>query len=81
MANEKQANAVRQQHGRDLMKKGAHAVGVEDGRNYGKKGWVVVAHVAPEAKVALPPALSFATADGTVDVPVVTVRSKPFTLE
>jgi hypothetical protein len=81
MANEQQANAARQKFGRDLMKKGVHAIGVEEGIEHGKKGWVVVAHVAPKTKVELPSALSYSTDEGAVEVPLVTLRSEPFKLE
>ena len=81
MANEEDANKVRQQHGRELMKMGAHAIGVEEGTSYGKQGWVVVAHVEPKAKVDLPSSLSYSNKDGKVDVPVVIARSKPYALE
>jgi hypothetical protein len=81
MANEEQANEARRRHGHDLIKRGVHALGVEEGRSYGKKGWVVVAHVAPKAKLDLPRKLSFASTQGTVDVPVVPLRSAPFKLE
>jgi hypothetical protein len=81
MANEDEANKVRQQHGRDLMKKGVHAIGVEEGKCHGKKGWVVVAHVAPKAKVDLPSSLSCSTKEGEVEVPLVVTRSEPFSFE
>jgi hypothetical protein len=74
MASEEEANAARQQHGRDLLKQGVHGVGVEEGRGHGQNGWVVVAHVAPGTDVKLPATLS--TANG--DVPLVTVQSESF---
>ena len=81
MASEDEANKVRQQYGRDLMKKGVHAIGVEEGKSHGKNGWVVVAHVAPEATVDLPSSLSYSTKEGEVKVPLVVTRSEPFSLE
>jgi hypothetical protein len=81
MANEDEANKVRQQHGRDLMKMGVHAISVEEGKSHGKNGWVVVAHVAPEATVDLPSSLSYSTKEGEVKVPLVVTRSEPFSLE
>jgi hypothetical protein len=75
MANEDQANKAREQNGRDLMKRGVHAIGVE---HHGKSGWVVVAHVAPEAKLNLPSTLTVATHQGDIDVPLVAVKSEPF---
>jgi hypothetical protein len=81
MANEDEANNARQQHGRELMKKGVHAVGVEQQETDGKNGWVVVAHVAPESNVKLPSSLSYSTKEGEVEVPLVVARTKPYTLE
>jgi len=81
MATEDDANKARQQHGRDLMKRGVHAIGVEEGRRHGRQGWVVVAHVAPQAKVDLPASLSSATKEGEVEVPLVVTRSEPFAPE
>jgi hypothetical protein len=78
MANEDQANEARRQLGGALLKQGAHAVGVEDGKSYGKKGFVIVAHVAPRQKSGVPPSLSLATADGDVEIPVVVERTEPF---
>ena len=78
MVDEKQANKARQQNAPDLMKRGAHSVGIEAGKTYGKKGWVVVAHVAPDAKVALPSKLLLSTGEGEVEVPLVAVHSEPF---
>jgi hypothetical protein len=75
MANEDQANKAREQNSRDLMRRGAHAVGVED---HGKRGWVVVAHVATKAKLNLPSTLTVTTRQGDIDVPLVAVKSEPF---
>jgi hypothetical protein len=78
MADEEQANKARDVNARDLLKKGVHAIGVEAGKDHGKKGWVVVAHVAPEAKVNLPSMLSVSTQQGDYQVPLVAVSSEPF---
>jgi hypothetical protein len=78
MANEDQANIARREHGRALMKQGVHAIGVEEGKNHGKEGWVVVAHVAPQQKVSLPSSLSFSTDAGKIEVPLVVAYSEPF---
>lgn len=78
MADEAQANKARELSSRQLLQKGVHAIGVEPGKGYGKKGWVVVAHVHPTGDVKLPEALSVPTDKGDVDVPVVTLRSEPF---
>jgi len=81
MANEDDANMARQQHRTDLLKKGVHAIGVEQGNRHGKDGWVVVAHVAPDAKVELPSTLSYSAKEGTVEVPLVVTHSEPYELE
>jgi hypothetical protein len=78
MANEDEANQARRTLGRSLMKKGVHAIGVEQGRRHGKKGWVVVAHVAPKQKVKLPASLTLPTDAGSVEVPLVIAESEPF---
>jgi hypothetical protein len=78
MANEDDANKARQQHRTDLLKKGVHAIGVEEGKRHGKDGWVVVAHVAPDATVELPSTLFYSTQKGKVDVPLVVTRSEPY---
>jgi hypothetical protein len=78
MANEKQANEARRQLGGTLLKQGAHAIGVEDGKGYGKKGFVLVAHVAPQQKSEIPSSLSLSTGDGDVEIPVVVEHSEPF---
>jgi hypothetical protein len=78
MANESEANKARELSSRQLLQKGAHAIGVEPGGGYGKRGWVVVAHIHPTGDVKLPQALSVPTSKGEVNVPVVTLRSEPF---
>ena len=81
MASEDEANLARREHGRALMQKGVHSIGVEEGKAHGRPGWVVVAHVAPEATVNLPSSLSSSTHGGSVAVPLVVRRSEPFALE
>ena len=78
MADEDDANQARQEHRRELMKMGVHAVGVEEGKPHGQEGWVVVAHVSPEAKVELPELLSCRSKDRKVSVPLVVSRSEPY---
>jgi hypothetical protein len=80
MASEDEANRARRAHAPRLTKLGAHAVGVEPGRQHGKHGWVVVAHVPPGKNIELPAALS-AYRDRKADVPLVVRRSQPFQLE
>jgi hypothetical protein len=81
MANEKQANEARRRHGRALLEQGAHAVGVEEGKSYGRKGFVIVAHVPPRTKSEIPSSLTFSTEHGDIEVPVVVEHSEPFTPE
>jgi hypothetical protein len=78
MANEDDANRARREHGRVLMQQGVHAIGVEEGVRHGKRGWVVIAHVAPQQKVDLPPSLPLSTDKGTIEVPLVIEHSEPF---
>jgi hypothetical protein len=81
MASEDEANKARERHRRDLLAKGAHAVGVEPGSRHGKRGWVLVAHVPPNARIELPSSLSCRTSKGEVDVPLVVAHGEPFAPE
>ena len=79
MAGEKEADLARQQNRQDLFKMGVHAIGIEEGKSYGKQGWVIVAHISPEAKVELPPSVSYHSQQaGRGSVPLVVLRSEPF---
>ena len=78
MADEGQANQARQKHGSDLVRRGVHAIAVEEGKPHGKKGWVVVAHIRPRQHVKLPSSLPLS---GGVDVPLVVTESEPFAPE
>lgn len=78
MASEGEANKARRAHSNVLTKKGVFAVGIEPGESHGHQGWVVVAHVEPNAKVQLPSTLSSPGADAKTDVPLVVRRGKPF---
>jgi hypothetical protein len=78
MANERQANEARRQHGQRLIDRGAHAIGVENGASYGKRGFVVVAHVPPNRKTNIPSSVPCKLQDREVDVPVVVARSPTF---
>lgn len=75
MASEEQANKARELNSRDLMRRGAHAIGVE---KRGKGGWVVVAHVAPDVKANLPSTVTASSPAGEIEVPLVSVTSEPF---
>jgi hypothetical protein len=81
MANAEQANKARREHGNTLIRQGAHAIGVQEGKDFGKKGFVVVAHVPPDKKAKFPRSVACSTASGKVEVPVVVVRSNPFVPE
>jgi len=61
------------------MKGGAHAVGVEHGKSYGKAGFVIVAHVSPGQESKIPPEIVVSSDDGDVEVPIVIERDEPFT--
>lgn len=78
MATEEQANAARLQHGGALLKRGVHAIGVEEGSAHGKPGWVVVAHVSLGAHLSLPETLQIQTPSGTGAVPLVVAHTEPF---
>ena len=79
MANEEEANLARKHYQTDLLRRGAHAIGIENGKRHGKKGWVVVAHILQDAKVDLPSTISIARKNNTnVAVPLVVTRSQPF---
>jgi hypothetical protein len=78
VANEDEANEARQRHGKSLLQQGVHAIGVEDGKAHGKRGWVVVAHVSPDKPMKLPASLDYQTAHGQGEVPLVVKYAEPF---
>ena len=78
MATQDQANSARTQHADDLAKLGVHAIGVENGEAFGRKGWVVVVYVAPDAAVDLPDALKTGREGNAVNVPLVVEKAEPF---
>jgi len=73
-----QASSARAQHADDLARQGAHAIGVEKGDSYGKKGWVVVAYVDPAKQLKLPATLAMTLKGKAVDVPLVIEKAAPF---
>lgn len=79
MATRAQANRARTAHADALAKKGAHAVGVEDGKSFGKPGFVVVAYVEPGKEVDLPATIGSEAKD--VEVPLVVERAEMFKAE
>lgn len=78
MATEAQADKARKVHSDLLVQRGAHGIEVASGRDYGKSGFVVVAHVAPSEKHDIPSSLTTKLAGKTFDVPVVTKRTQRF---
>jgi len=80
MATEQQANRARKAHADFLVQRGAHAIGVEEGRSYGKPGFVVVAYVAPEEDHDIPSGLACRSGRNAFEVPVVTKTAPRFTL-
>ncbi len=54
MATLKQADKARAVHSAAIADKGAHAIGVEPGKAYGLKGYIVVAYVDPDKNIKLP---------------------------
>jgi len=79
VATRAQADKARAAHAETLARKGAHAVGVEDGKSFGKRGFVVVAYVEPEKKVNLPATVK-SDAD-EIEVPLVVERAEMFKAE
>lgn len=78
MASEKQANKARELYSDFLVEKGAHAIGVAQGQQYGKRGFVVVAHVAPGTSENIPKKLKGNLEGKPFEVDVVTEASEPF---
>lgn len=78
MANEEDANLAHKQHRTELLRMGVHAIGIEEGKQHRKDGWVVVAHIAPDAQVDLPSILIARKNKSKVTVPLVVTRSEPF---
>jgi hypothetical protein len=78
MASEKQANKARELHSDLLVKQGAHAIGVAQGQQYGRRGFVVVAHVAPGKSHKIPEKLKGDLDGKPFEVDVVTEVTEPF---
>jgi hypothetical protein len=78
MASEKQAKKAREIHSDLLVKHGAHAIGVAKGQQYGKPGFVVVAHVTPGTSKRMPDKLKGHLDGKPFEVDVVTEASEPF---
>lgn len=79
MATRAQANKARAAHAETLARKGAHAVGVEDGKSFGKRGFVVVAYVEPGKKVDLPATITSKATE--IEVPLIVERAEMFEAE
>jgi len=78
VATRKQADLARELHSDQLAKDGAHAIEVAKGAEYGKTGFVVVAHVAPGEKHALPSRLTAKVSGQLFSVDVVAKVSDQF---
>jgi hypothetical protein len=79
VATRAQANRARAAHAEALARKGAHAVGVEDGKSFGKQGFVVVAYVEPGKKVDMPATINPEATE--IEVPLVVERAEMFKAE
>lgn len=79
MASEHQANTARDLFSRELVKKGAHAIGVEAGKGHGHSGFVVVAYVPPTHAGKFPTKLVLPTEHGGSEVPLITQSAESFT--
>jgi len=79
MASERQANTARDLFSSDLVKQGAHAIGVEPGKDHGHPGFVVVAYVPPTHAAKFPTKLALPTEHGGGDVSLVMQSAQPFT--
>ena len=80
MATETQARKARTLYSKQLVKRGAHAVGVEPGSKHGHPGFVIVAYIKRLRK-ALPHSLSLPAAEGGKEVPVVVKQASEFKLQ
>jgi hypothetical protein len=78
MANEKQANKAREQHSGEFVRMGAHAIEVAPGGEFGKQGFVLVAHVTPKKKHFLPERVVTTMQGKKIEVEVIAKPSKPF---
>lgn len=74
-ASEGEAQKARREHGRELVRRGAHAIGVEPGDRYGRDGYVVIAHVEPGRPAEMPESLTVLSGKRQVEVPVVVEKS------
>lgn len=81
MATEEEANHARELHSDLLAKRGAHAVGVAEGRDYGKPGFVLVAYVDPRGDHDIPKSIETKRAGKSFQIDVVTKPSEPFQQE
>lgn len=76
MATLSDAEDARRDHSDQLVRGGAHAIGVEPGDQFGVDGYVVVAYAEPGAKVNMPARLKVRATDA--EVPVVIERGEKF---
>lgn len=74
-ASEAEAQKARRAHGHELVRRGAHAIGVEPGNRHGRKGYVVVAHVEPGRPAEMPESLTVESGKRQVEVPLIVEKS------
>lgn len=78
MATLEEADRARAGHSEMLATKGAHAVGVEDGKPFGYSGWVVVAYTFEKTTTSMPSSLKIPDGVREVYVPLVVKNEAPF---
>lgn len=79
MASESQAKRAQKLFSKTLVRKGAHAIGVEPGRRHGHRGFVVVAYIdKPKPRQPLPASLSLPAKEGGKQVPLVVKQEQEF---
>ena len=74
MATEDEANTARNKYAKALLKGGAHGIGVDKKG----KGFVVVAHVAPNEQHDVPDKLTYKIKNEVVEVPVIKKLTERF---
>ncbi len=70
MANEKEANAAREQHSELLRQLGAHAIAVDEVKRGGEKTFAVVAYCEEKPTGPVPKQLAIKRGKRTVEVPL-----------
>jgi hypothetical protein len=80
MITEKQANKAREKHSDSLVRKGAHAISVDEVKEKGKKSFAVKVFVDKVSK-AMPQFLTLKDKNATINVPVIVQKEEKFKLE